>query len=219
MHTTATVDGQLDMLAMLAADETEAKRAAGIPPRLYGMTGRGLWARLEAYDAWMTEWEPVIEIGAGLVVRGWHRNFLADPARTLECQPYVLGADLRCNDFSHRDCACTGQLVWRGFCTGCDWEADGEHLEDSLAAVDALDHAHDGWRESPVVEPLAYELSSKAGKNWQRATMDLYGDCPPGWPVITNRRGVATRAVEGRSPWGGYDVAIDTIDPRDPDEE
>ncbi|MGC5027937.1 DUF6349 family protein [Tsukamurella sp. DT100] len=214
------IDGQLDLFAMLAADETERKRAAGIPARHFGMAGRGLWARLEAYQSWMTEWTPVIELGAGLVVRAWGTSYGAAPVRTMECQPYVLGADLRCADRTHRDgCACVGHLIYRGFCTGCDWETDGEHLEDSLAAIDALDHAHDGWRESPVVEPLKYELGSKAGKNWQRSIEALYGDCPPGWPIITNRRGTATRAVAGRSPWGGYDVAIDTIDPRGDDPE
>lgn len=217
--TTTAPAGQLDLFAMLAADENDRKRAAGFPARLYGMSGRGLFTRIAAYDTWMTEWSPVIELGAGLVVRAWGCRGGSTPVPTAECQPFVLTADLRCNVPAHSArgsmCTCVGGLVYRGFCTGCDWEARDEHLSESQAAVDALDHAHDGWRESPTVAPATYDPGSKAYANWQRGIETLYGDCPPGWPIITNRRGFGTRAVPGRSPWGGYDVAIDTLDPLD----
>lgn len=46
---------------------------------------------------------------------------------------------------------------------------------------------------------------------WKKQVIALYGDRPPGWPVITDRTPPGLRAVEGRSPWGGYDVAVQDL--------
>ncbi len=204
--------GQLDMFAMLAADETEERSRGGIPT-LFAGPGRGLIARRAAAEQWAREWAAVVRIGARYVSRAWSTYDPSTPTAT--CQAIVLSADLRCGLPEHDhgdDCLCVGDLVYRGFCRGCDWEAHDVHGRENRAAADALDHAHPGWRDSPVVPALACDSSNKAKATWVRRAREAYGDRPEGWPIITDRRGIGSRAVPGRSPWGGYDVAVETIE-------
>lgn len=208
---------QLDMFEMLAADEkaatTAAKLATGIP-KLYAHPGRGLRARLAAYSAWMQEWKPIVPFGCALIVKGWDTRYpIGEPTDT--CQPIVLSADLRCDAPGHRygvNCYCMGELVHRAFCLHCDWEADGEHVERDRAAMDGLDHAHPGWRESPIVEPHQHDGQMKVTKTWTAMVNKAYGPRPLGWPVITRRTRPGHGAVAGRSPWGGYDISSQSLE-------
>ena len=203
---------QLDMFAMLAHDEYEAKvRAAGIP-RLYVGAARGLHHRLAEKAAWLEQWSEPVGRGYGLVHKGWTPDctFLYLDIEVETCQAIVAHADLRCSILEHagRPCYCVGALVHRGFCLACDWEADVDRGSDTEAALDALDHAHPGWRESPVVdEPKRDANTNHATKAWKKYVDEVYGERPQGWPIITRRSGVGHRAVAKRSPWGGYDVS------------
>ncbi|OZC42461.1 hypothetical protein CH286_25155 [Rhodococcus sp. WWJCD1] len=49
---------------------------------------------------------------------------------------------------------------------------------------------------------------SQKDQVWAAKVIELIGERPTGWPVIT-RRGdtIGLRSVPNRSPWGGYDVA------------
>ncbi|MBO1741616.1 hypothetical protein JNB50_23185 [Leifsonia sp. TF02-11] len=70
-----------------------------------------------------------------------------------------------------------------------------------------------GWREIPVA-PAGWrdEVSGKHSKSG-RAFLDAYPTewTFPGAPILTSRGGIGTRAVPGRSPFGGYDFAAEVL--------
>jgi len=74
----------------------------------------------------------------------------------------------------------------------------------------------DCWHYCPPARsdtPLphdSHEPSPKQRRRWNEEVDKLYGDRPEGYPIITERTAPGTRAVPGRSPWSGYDVAACT---------
>lgn len=101
----------------------------------------------------------------------------------------------------------------RGACFGCGWL--GPEREDSNTAVeDAHDHTHPGWRELPVLEMprLTYE-PKKDDAALAAVLPQIVALYPADWPercgpVRAWRNPIATRHVWGRSPWGGYELAV-----------
>jgi hypothetical protein len=105
-------------------------------------------------------------------------------------------------------------LIYRGCCTGCDWEAGQTADCENGAAEDALDHAWPGWRDLPVVKQLGYEPTKAQLARWVEQVSKA---CPPGWlqaggPIRTMRDGVGYRSVPKATPFGGYDAAANWRD-------
>lgn len=107
-----------------------------------------------------------------------------------------------------------GELYYRGACLYCGWLSWRDHDDENLAAEDAVDHTHPGWRAMPVVPPMPHPESpraaEKAMKAWRGKVDQLL---PAGWlesggPICTARGRYATRHVPFRTPWGGYDMAV-----------
>lgn len=95
-----------------------------------------------------------------------------------------------------------GALKYQALCDTCRW-----HLIDNeeCAISEAInDHAWPGWRELPV---MPGGLSEQSVAAWCEANY------PPEWrapgaPIRTFRAMHGTRHVPGRSPYGGYDMAV-----------
>jgi len=144
-------------------------------------------------------------VTAGLTVpEGW-RIALCEPETPPGpgCQPTVLCEEFRPDHWS----------LSRGACFGCDWL--GPERDDTNTAVeDAHDHTHPGWREVPVLDmPRQTGDSKKDNAALAAATPHIEALYPAGWPercgpVRAWRNPVATRHVFGRSPWGGYEMAV-----------
>ena len=90
----------------------------------------------------------------------------------------------------------------------------GSSTTRNAAAENACDHTWPGWREVPVVAAVPEERKKRA--TWVERVTALY---PAGWledggPIRTQRTGYGTRHVPGRTPFGGYDLAVvDVADP------
>jgi len=139
----------------------------------------------------------------------WRVNITCPDTPTDRCQPTVLSADLRCDCLD--ECFCVGDLLYRGACRSCGWEGEPVDEENS-AAEDACDHAWPGWRELPVVARVPDD--GKRHDAWAKRVAATY---PTGWlagggPIRTQRSGVGTRHVPGRTPFGGYDMAVAIAD-------
>ena len=174
------------------------------------------WVRLYGnFDGWR-------------VSHGWHTwcdwnradIYREIPEETPYCQAVVMQADLRCDHWPSPNpnvepCQCVGDLVYKGMCTRCDWEAEHYWDDENRAAEDALDHAWPGWRDLPVLEHPPYadvggKSAEKDKKRWLDYANRLY---PPGWieqggPIKTPRKANSTRHVPNRSGWGGYNVGV-----------
>lgn len=179
---------QLDLLDELRRVEREDSERRGVP-RLFGSAARGLDARTAELDRWK---EVYGTFGCLRDSHAWHVPVTAPSRPTMTCQATLLSADLCCDHEPGARCECVGDDVWRGACTACQWEgairADEDH-----AVADALDHCFPGWRE---------DAPTPVGEVGDRHR-------PTGWPSVTTRSaGAGTRAVPGRSPWGGYDADI-----------
>lgn len=200
---------QLDMFDMLALDTMLDAEATRGTPTLFVSCARGIDARIAETAAWSQQWG---RLGGFAQSHGWHAQMTVATEPTTICQPSVLVADLRCRCFADDGCECVGELVYRAVCRCCrDWESERIVDDESVAAMIALDHAHPGWRDCPVVTLGPHNDGPK--KRWAQAVREQYGDRPDGWPIITDRGGpVGLRAVPGRSPWGGYDVAARSLD-------
>ena len=86
--------------------------------------------------------------------------------------------------------------------------------DDTDAALLGLDHCFPGWRDDPIVPSAPYDDGPKRRTriNWETKVTELHGtDRPQGYPMITRRGPHGWRAVPGRSLWGGYDVAAETL--------
>lgn len=204
------IRGQLDLLALLA-DDAGANGPEEAGRSLYATATRGVGARPAEFDLWRTQHGAV---GSLRISHAWRVGISHPAVPTEQCQPTVLDCDLRCSCFDG-SCHCVGDLIYRGGCLRCDWEGEERRGEDG-AVADGLDHAHPGWRDSPIVTALRYDATKRRGQLWQDTVLTEYGDRAAGWPIITDRPGDGTRAVPGRSPWGGYDVAATTRDETGP---
>lgn len=215
---------QLDLLAMIEADaqaEIDGRRQAeedayGVP-RLFSTSHPRACDYVLAFESWCERWG---HFGSRATSRAWVPAELWMHTRVVEttelCQPLVLQADLRCHCVSN-GCSCVGGLVYRSICTRCGWHS-GVVSSDTAAATMGLDHAHEGWRDMPIMRPAPFDESTDQGarREWEREVCAAYGTThPQGFPVITDRRAPGLRAVPGRSPWGGYDIAADTIERHD----
>jgi len=197
---------QLDIFGVL--EEVAQDRP---PLCLYHSPARGLAARAAGFEAWRKEHG---SFGSLLRAHAWTLQIGGAPGTPADrCQAAVLSVDLR-PDLRHPDegpgCDCTAAdaYLYRGACRGCDWEAPVPRDDENAAAEDALDHAHPGWRDLPVMPTMPGDPKKLA--RWTAEVSAVY---PAGWleaagPVRTWRQGLGTRHVPGRSPWGGYDVGV-----------
>jgi hypothetical protein len=114
------------------------------------------------------------------------------------------------------------QSWYRGCCWHCGWLGP-EHVDDgwldqaggTTALADALDHAHDGWRDLPLVRrPAAVVQAAMSG---QSKAMDEWAHrleraLPKGWlarggPIRTVRVDEwRARPVRSGAPGGGWDM-------------
>ena len=180
-------------------------------PKLFATTARGAQAHIAEFREWKYEFG---HFDCIRVSHAWVASPMTPTEPTDTCQPTVLHAGLWCHHGGGRNkgCQCVGGGLFWAFCRGCDWEGNDRHDDETAAVFDALDHAHPGWRDSPVVEAASPAAKEKAAGRWIANVHDLYGDRPDGWPIITERMG-GLRAVPGRSPWGGYDIAAESLVP------
>ncbi len=208
---------QLDMFAEAALDEREnAERTTGVPS-LYAMRCNTIDEYEQAMGQWQEDWGT---FGSILTSHGWHvsvgeigwsKSSMADT-----CIPITLSAYLGCDHRSRpKQCFCVGRGVYRSFCRGCGWHSEVADDENDAVLL-GLDHCFPGWREDPIVPSAPYEAGPKRRTRltWEAKVAELHGtERPDGYPMITQRgpRG-GWRAVPGRSLWGGYDVAAETID-------
>lgn len=129
----------------------------------------------------------------------------------------LLSADLRC-DHHEESCACVGDLIYQAICEGCAWH----HIGDEPAVVEAWhDHAWPGWRDLPVV-PLGLARWDDQTQPVKKLIVWLTEHQPadwqtPGAPILTER-GLGTRHVPRRSPWGGFDLSHTALRPNDPED-
>lgn len=174
----------------------------------------GFANRLAAFEAWK---DTHGAFGCIPYSHGWHVQLALRYPRTPtdRCRPTILVADLRCQcDNRWKDpnhCLCVGDLVYRGVCTGCDWEGPVRGDENS-AVEDAHDHAWPGWRDTPIVPRSPGRGTSRQAQDaLQRWLSGLPAGYPPGWvesggPIRTARDG---RHVENYTGFGGYDLAAE----------
>ncbi len=137
----------------------------------------------------------------------------AEASEFTRCTATVLRCDTGDED---------NHLAYRGACLGCGWVTDSVHLiwaaeegGENLASEDAVDHAHPGWRDLPLVEsPPSNDGGAGHAKTvatwrarWQRVLPD--GWLERGGPIRTGRGGIGTRHIPGGCPGGGFDMCAD----------
>lgn len=195
-----------DVLSDVAAEEQNLHIEQHGIATLFASPTRGVAARAAEFETWETTWGRHVSNTASHAFRPG----ICDPSTPTDtCQPTCLSANLDCQcPDSTRDtaCQCIGGDLYRGACTGCPWEGENRADEDE-AVCEALDHAHPGWIDDlPIVTPE--RTPSQRTQVWAAKVIDIVGERPTGWPVIT-RRGdaIALRSIPRYSPWGGYDVA------------
>jgi len=134
----------------------------------------------------------------------------------------ILQADLRCicsRPYLVAEwekigpCSCTGDYLYQANCPDCSWHSIGTSETDVVIAWH--DHAWPGWRDLPV---LPAKLRGQMGTREMKPKLAawLEANYPPefrvdGAPIVTDRGGVAGRAVPGYSPFGGFDIAVDKL--------
>lgn len=136
----------------------------------------------------------------------WRPAIARNPLTVAGHELHVLHASTHCSheDRDHDDLAGCGGA--QANCPTCRWNVidhDESHVIEAWH-----DHAMPGWRDLPT---LPGGLSLKRQQAW------LEEHYPPEWqidgaPVLTLRSGIGTRHVDGRSPFGGYDLCIGTLD-------
>lgn len=152
----------------------------------------------------------------------WHRDRLRDGFEFEQAADGPVHgfafytADTRCSDWGtdkHRHDHAAGELpdelMHQIICAPCQWRAIS-HNENTV--VEAWhDHALEGWRELPVIPRKLAEHDHERNK-LAKLNSWLEEHYPTEWrkvgyPVITERHGIGTRHVPGRSPFGGYDLS------------
>ncbi|MGO2821667.1 MAG: DUF6349 family protein [Brachybacterium tyrofermentans] len=119
----------------------------------------------------------------------WTTSFATRPTEGAHPME-VVSAHLGCECPRGAGCQCVTALVYWAWCGDCaHWTAIRD--EETAAVEELHDHCWPGWLDLP--------LGGTADREdpWTQ----------PGAPIITNRSGSGTRAVPGRSPYGGYDLA------------
>ena len=206
-----TPRARLEQLDLFAEIEAAAKRVFDEAPSIYSTTARGYFQRLDAANAWTARYG---NFDGHLRSHAW-RPACGSPEGRYggedQHRPGVLTADLLCHHYD-TECACVGDIVFRGACLHCAWE--GEVRDDeNTAAEDAHDHAWPGWRDLPIV--ARRPENQKARPRWIDSVNDAY---PAGWlesggPIRTARGQLGTRHVPNHTGLGGYDLCGAITDP------
>ena len=172
-----------------------------------------------AWDRWLFEHG---SFGCVPSSHMWHRDRLRDGFE-FEQKPdhpahgfAFYTADTRCSDWGaeeqrhhHAAGELPDELMYQIVCEPCQWHAI-YHNENTV--VEAWhDHALDGWRELPTIPRKLAEHDHERKKLAKLRTW-LEEHYPAEWrkagyPIITERSGIGTRHVPGRSPFGGYDLS------------
>ena len=146
----------------------------------------------------------------------WHLGYghrtLREPMLTHNGHTlYMFGADARCSvSFDHPSgCSCVGASMHQAICRECRWHAIT--TDDSEAVAAWHDHAMPGWRELPTMS--IKNPRDGAGRPTPQAIAWIEANYPaewifPGAPTIRPLEQYGNRAVEGRSPLGGFDFAL-----------
>ncbi len=139
----------------------------------------------------------------------WHRAVAHDgitgsddidtPAHTA----HVFTADVGCRCLRPYDdrCSCTTAYLHQIICDRCTWHAIGD---ENTVVEGWHDHAFPGWRTLPVVPETKTDRARAA---WIEANYPEHARTP-GAPIRTLRQRIGGRHIPGRSPWGGYDLAV-----------
>ena len=181
---------QLDIFTELAAIDHIA--ATQHLPRTFTTSDQYTAAELnDAFAAWENEHPGII--GSYKASHMWVPEICSPFGTTTPHSVWVMDADLRC-DHHRENCHCVGSLIYRAYCSDCNWWTDP--TADEGEAIRAYhDRCWPGWRNLPVL-PAADKLPDDYPQDWQ----------VPGAPVVTTRQPIGTRNVPGRSPFGGYDM-------------
>lgn len=157
--------------------------------------------------------------GASVQSRMWRRSIAFPAGADVGTHRLDLfAADLRCEPWKHGHphdkCACVGDLMYLAICELHAWH--GIFSDENTAAEVWHDHAFPGWRDLPIV-PARLRSTDKPGlstsaRKWIERHYPTSAQVV-GAPVITERSGLGTRHVPGRSPWGGYDISHTAVDP------
>lgn len=149
----------------------------------------------------------------------WHRTLTGGTMHLEHHDLHTFTVDLRCDRWAHGGsgisgqdippCSCIGDMLHQVICSRCEWHHITAGEGDAIAAWH--DHAFPGWRDLPT---LPEKLRGRMGGTTMTGKLRdwLEDNYPPeflvdGAPIITDRGGVATRAVPGYSPLGGYDIS------------
>ncbi len=165
---------------------------------------------VEAFDHWK-----FVNGNQGSIPRShmWHPAYTEGHANgnTPGHDLYILTADARCrswNDFkglaaeceASGKCSCIGSLIYQANCATCRWHRIGDHSE----VIEAWhDHAWPGWRDLPVIPN---NIAGKKRNAWIETHYPVEWQTE-GAPILTERDGIGTRHVCGRSPWAGFDLS------------
>jgi len=136
----------------------------------------------------------------------WRRIYADVSVVTVDHAMAKFVADTRCADADHVHELLPNALMHQAICPACRWHAIGGEDE---VVVAWHDHAMPGWRTLPVL-PSTLRGDEKKQKAGAAAWVAKHYPAEwqiPGAPVITERTKGATRPVERRSPFGGYDIA------------
>lgn len=179
----------LDLLTIIEADNAPDGHAPE------GYTADPRWTPDDLQDAYelrcrRAEFESERgTLGIAFWSHMWHCSNRQEPSGAHPIE--VLFAYLAC-DTIHRgiECQCIGSHVYRAWCGQCcRWSQI--HTDESAAVEDMHDHCWPGWRALPV------GTAADRPEHWTQ----------PGAPIVTRRAAIGRRAVPGRSPYGGYDLA------------
>ena len=195
-----------------AEAEAARKAAAGRPRCLYHSAARGLAARTAEYETWVATYG---NFGSLIRSHAWIVAITAPANPTELCRPTLLHAGLEGPhrwadpaDWPECDCAAAiGGGLYRGACTGCDWEGP-ERRDQNAGVEDAHDHAWPAWRDLPIV--TRWPRERKAQARWLENVTDAY---PAGWlaaggPVRTWREPMGTRHTTVAGAPFGYDLGV-----------
>lgn len=174
----------LDLLEVVTAAPTEAPQhyttATDFTPAQFD----------EAYEAVCKRAEvDGTTLGVRLWSHMWASDFATQPTRGAHPME-VVSAHLECRCRREVSCQCVTALVYRAWCGDCAYWTS-IHAGETAAVEELHDHCWPGWRSLPV------GLNADREEHWTQH----------GAPVVTARGEHGRRAVPGRSPYGGYDLA------------
>ena len=174
----------------------------------------------ELGEAWARYLEENGHFGCLIYSHMWSSAQYSKPGAVPEGHSFIeTSTDLRCTIWEHRryneqGCSCVGDTVTRIQCDECGFLAIGRREH---ALVLWHDAHWPGWRDLPVLPDFPSGPSqAKQQEGWVEEHYPEEWKVP-GAPIITPRQRHSTRSVEGRSPFGGFDIATWNLrwDPED----